>query len=50
MDTRGAVLRLWYYPHCEIVETLGNPYGLLGRAVLVQMQLAEARRACVIHA
>jgi len=33
------------YNHFEIVETLGNPYGLLGRAVLVQMQLTEARRA-----
>jgi len=28
------------YNHFEIVETLGNPYGLLGRAVLAQMQLA----------
>jgi arylformamidase len=27
------------YNHFEIVETLGNPYGLLGRAVLAQMQL-----------
>ena len=25
------------YNHFEIVETLGNPYGLLGRAVLAQM-------------
>jgi arylformamidase len=30
------------YNHFEIVETLGNPYGVLGRAVLAQMQLAEA--------
>ena len=30
------------YNHFEIVETLGHPYGLLGRAVLAQMQLAEA--------
>jgi ATP-dependent exoDNAse (exonuclease V) beta subunit len=28
------------YNHFEIVEALGNPYGLLGRAVLAQMQLA----------
>ena len=28
------------YNHFEILETLGNPYGLLGRAVLEQMQLA----------
>ena len=28
------------YNHFEIIETLGNPYGLLGRAVLAQMELA----------
>jgi arylformamidase len=28
------------YNHFEIVETLGNPHGLLGRAVLAQMGLA----------
>ena len=27
------------YNHFEMLETLGNPYGLLGRAVLKQMQL-----------
>jgi arylformamidase len=27
------------YNHVEALETLGNPYGLLGRAVLKQMQL-----------
>jgi len=27
------------YNHFEIIETLGNPYGVLGRAVLAQMQL-----------
>lgn len=27
------------YNHFEIIETLSNPYGLLGRAVLEQMQL-----------
>jgi len=29
------------YNHFEIIETLGNPYGLLGRAALEQMQLAR---------
>src|SRR6185437_1836855 len=29
------------YNHFEITETLGNPYGLLGRAVLDQMKLAK---------
>ena len=27
------------YNHFEMMETFGNPYGLLGRAVLQQMQL-----------
>ena len=30
------------YNHFEMPETLGNPYGLLGRAVLEQMKLAPA--------
>ena len=30
------------YNHLEIVETLANPYGLLGHAVLEQMKLAAA--------
>jgi arylformamidase len=30
------------YNHFEMLETLGNPYGLLGRAVLAQMQLRPA--------
>jgi arylformamidase len=30
------------YNHFEMLETLGNPYGLLGRAVLAQMGLREA--------
>ena len=30
------------YNHFEIIETLGNPYGLLGRAVLEQMKLGQA--------
>jgi arylformamidase len=29
------------YNHFEIPETLGNPYGLLGRAVLAQMNLSQ---------
>ncbi len=29
------------YNHFELYETLANPYGLLGRAVLAQMSLAE---------
>ena len=29
------------YNHFEIIETLGNPYGLLGRAVIEQMRLAQ---------
>jgi arylformamidase len=32
------------YNHFEIIETLGNPYGLLGRAVLEQMKLPETPR------
>jgi arylformamidase len=30
------------YNHFEIIETLANPYGLLGRAALEQMKLAPA--------
>ena len=30
------------YNHFEIFETLGNPYGVLGRAVLEQMKLKRA--------
>jgi len=30
------------YNHFEMLETLANPYGLLGRAVLAQMQLKPA--------
>jgi arylformamidase len=29
------------YNHFEAAESLGNPYGLLGRAVLRQMQLSS---------
>jgi arylformamidase len=30
------------YNHFEMLETLANPYGLLGRAVLAQMRLTQA--------
>jgi arylformamidase len=29
------------YNHFELLETLANPYGLTGRAMLAQMQLAR---------
>ena len=29
------------YNHFEMLETLGNPYGLLGRAVFAQMRLTR---------
>jgi arylformamidase len=29
------------YNHFELLETLANPYGLMGRAMLKQMTLAE---------
>src|SRR5262249_14154584 len=34
------------YNHVEAPETLGNPYGLLGRAVLEQMRLAKMWHVC----
>jgi arylformamidase len=33
------------YNHFELLETLGNPYGLLGRAVFAQMGLAASSRS-----
>ena len=30
------------YNHFEMLETLANPYGLLGRAVLAQMRLSTS--------
>jgi arylformamidase len=30
------------YNHFEVMEQLGNPYSLFGRAVLEQMRLAPA--------
>jgi arylformamidase len=39
---RGAgLLVLNGYNHFEVAESLGNPYGLLGRAVLRQMKLSS---------
>ena len=35
----GHAARRRGYNHFEMPETLGNPYGLLGRAVLEQMKL-----------
>jgi arylformamidase len=29
------------YNHFEVLESLGNPYGILGRAVMKQMRLRE---------
>ena len=29
------------YNHFELLETLANPYGLIGRAMLEQMKLAK---------
>ena len=29
------------YNHFELLETLANPYGLAGRAMLKQMQLVD---------
>jgi arylformamidase len=30
------------YNHFEVLETLGNPYGFMGRAALVLMKLGQA--------
>jgi arylformamidase len=37
------------YNHFEIPETLANPYGLLGRAVLAQMKLAQGSPSSAQH-
>ena len=45
LQAAGKEIRLLVgvgYNHFEMPETLGNPYGLLGRAVLEQMQLSPA--------
>ncbi|HSU75623.1 MAG TPA: alpha/beta hydrolase, partial [Burkholderiales bacterium] len=36
------LIRAEGYNHFELTETLGNPYGPLGRAVLAQMRLNSA--------
>jgi acetyl esterase/lipase len=43
LDKAGKPIKLIVaegYNHLEIMETLGNPYGPFGRAVLEQMQIA----------
>jgi arylformamidase len=45
LDRAGKPVQLLVaedYNHFEILETLANPYGLLGRAVLEQMKLSTA--------
>ncbi|HET7669573.1 MAG TPA: alpha/beta hydrolase [Burkholderiales bacterium] len=37
----AEIIRAEGYNHFEITETLGNPYGPMGRAVLTQMKLAR---------
>jgi arylformamidase len=44
LDRAGKPVKLIVadgYNHLEIMETLGNPYGPFGRAVLEQMQIAQ---------
>ena len=44
LTARGHSVDLLVAEHCnhfEILETLANPYGLLGQAVLAQMGLAS---------
>lgn len=45
LSARGHSVRVLVAEHCnhfEILETLGNPYGLLGRAALDQMGLGDS--------
>jgi arylformamidase len=45
LEAAGKPVRLLVadgYNHFEIIETMANPYGLLGRAALAQMKLAAA--------
>ena len=45
LENAGKPLQLLVadgYNHFEIIETMANPYGLLGRAALAQMKLAAA--------
>src|SRR5262245_66538695 len=44
VKTAGKPVQLFVgegYNHFEVIETLGNPHGLLGRAVLEQMSLMQ---------
>lgn len=48
LEAAGKAVRLIHaegYNHFEIQETLANPYGAMGRAVLEQMELAPTLRA-----
>ena len=36
----AEIIRAEGYNHFELMETLGNPYGPMGRAVLAQMKLS----------
>ena len=53
VETAGKKVRLLvgeHYNHFELPETLGNPYGLLGRAALALMGLmAEGTRWAAPH-
>jgi arylformamidase len=40
----AEIIRAEGYNHFEIAETLGNPYGPMGRAVLAQMKLDSVQR------
>ena len=40
----AEIIRAEGYNHFELTETLGNPYGPLGRAVLAQMKLNSGQR------
>jgi hypothetical protein len=39
--SRRAFLAAEHYNHFEMLETMANPYGLLGRAAPAQMGLAR---------
>ena len=45
LDKAGKPMQLLVadgYNHLEIIETMANPYGLIGRAALAQMKLVDA--------
>ena len=39
MARTAGLIAAEHYNHFEIIETLGNPHGLLGHAALRQMKL-----------